>query len=984
MTVPANDSDRDLVFISYSHKDKKWRDHLEEHLKPYLRAGTIKSWSDKQIQAGSQWLESITDAVAKTHVAVLLVTPAFLASDFIHEKELGEFLKAADSRNVTILWIPVRASAYKETKLRNYQSVIPPERPLAEMKADRDKAWVKICEKIKDAANLPAGHLRSPNEEPVVSPTKLRHAAAELFGRDEALRGLDAAWEKTQTNIIVICAWGGTGKTALVTEWMAQMAADAQHPWRGAQRVFDWSFYSQGTRTEGDAASADIFIAAALRFFGDPDPQAGSPHDRGERLARLINGSRHLLVLDGLEPLQHPPGPVSGYLTDPAITALLNGLAQHNAGLCIVTTREPVADLAPFLEKTVEQWPLDHLSDAAGAELLYSLGVTRAGAAELEPDDEGLLVAVREVEVHALTLTLMGKYLKLAFDGDVRRRDVFRFDEADPQWVTNPDDPDSPYGHAFKVISAYERWFGDDDAQRSGDEETWRRRQLAVLRLMGLFDRPADAGCLAALRQEPTITGLTDTLVGMSDRDWRITVTRLEEISLLRRDPPIGDTFSLDCHPLIREYFAKRLQKEHEDAWQAGHKRVFEHLCKTTKEGDEPTLEQLQPLYQAVTHGCLAGLHEEARARVYRNRILKGTGPDGFYSARKLGAVGADLGAVACFFDEPWTRLSPNLSVFDQSWLLNDAGFHLRALGRLREALEPLRAALEMRVEQKAWENAAIAAGNLSELSLTLGDIADAVEAAERAVDYADQSGEAFQRNGKRATLADALHQSGRPAEALSHFVEAEEMQAESQPEYPWLYSIRGFKYCDLLLGSWERRAWRILLRDAPFPETGDPGTTLDDIEQRAATALDIVRQGSRNLLDIALNHLTRARVIVYRERVGRRLAPRPMDSGSDIARAVNGLRKAGQADELPKGLLTLAWYLCEHGDEAAAREALDEAEAIAARGPMLLFLADIHLHRARLFKDRDELAKARILIEKHGYNRRLGELEDAESALGG
>jgi hypothetical protein len=50
---------RDQVFISYSHKDKKWRDELETHLKPYLRNGTISSWSDQQIAPGSQWFADI-------------------------------------------------------------------------------------------------------------------------------------------------------------------------------------------------------------------------------------------------------------------------------------------------------------------------------------------------------------------------------------------------------------------------------------------------------------------------------------------------------------------------------------------------------------------------------------------------------------------------------------------------------------------------------------------------------------------------------------------------------------------------------------------------------------------------------------------------------------------------------------------------------------------------------------------------------------
>ena len=97
-----------------------------------------------------------------------------------------------------------------------------------------------------------------------------------------------------------------------------------------------------------------------------------------------------------------------------------------------------------------------------------------------------------------LTLMLMGKYLALALDGDIRQRDVFKFSEADLEWKTNQDDLGTPYGHAFKVIAAYERWFLDPMAKRSADERLSCGRQLAILRLLGLFNRPADAGCLAA------------------------------------------------------------------------------------------------------------------------------------------------------------------------------------------------------------------------------------------------------------------------------------------------------------------------------------------------------------------------------------------------------------------------------------------------------------------------------------------------------
>jgi len=74
-----------------------------------------------------------------------------------------------------------------------------------------------------------------------------------------------------------------------------------------------------------------------------------------------------------------------------------------------------------------------------------------------------------------------------------------------------------------------------------------------------------------------------------------------------------------------------------------------------------------------VAHGCKAGRYQQACVEVYRDRILRGTGHDGFYSAHKLGAFGADLGAVACFFEEPWKRLAPGLSDPDQAWLLNQA-----------------------------------------------------------------------------------------------------------------------------------------------------------------------------------------------------------------------------------------------------------------------------------------------------------------------
>jgi hypothetical protein len=121
---------------------------------------------------------------------------------------------------------------------------------------------------------------------------------------------------------------------------------------------------------------------------------------------------------------------------------------------------------------------------------------------------------------------------------------------------------------------------------------------------------------------------------------------------------------------LVREHFGRQLRERSLEAWKAAHGRLFDHLKESA--GYRPdTLEGLQPLYQAVVHGCHTARQQEACDEVYLDRILRGTGNDGFYSTKKLGAFGADLGAVACFFDPLWSRVSPALTEANQGWLLN-------------------------------------------------------------------------------------------------------------------------------------------------------------------------------------------------------------------------------------------------------------------------------------------------------------------------
>jgi hypothetical protein len=154
----------------------------------------------------------------------------------------------------------------------------------------------------------------------------------------------------------------------------------------------------------GGTSSADEFLDAALTWFGDPNPRLGTAWEKGERLAKFVANHRTLLVLDGLEPLQNPPGPQEGRLREPPLQALLRELAAFNKGLCVINTRTPGADLADHEGASALRRDLDQLSSDAGGKLLRALGV-RGDEAELRS-------ASKEFSGHCLALTLLGSLFR--------------------------------------------------------------------------------------------------------------------------------------------------------------------------------------------------------------------------------------------------------------------------------------------------------------------------------------------------------------------------------------------------------------------------------------------------------------------------------------------------------------------------------------------------------------------------------------------
>ena len=320
---------------------------------------------------------------------------------------------------------------------------------------------------------------------------------------------------------------------------------------------------------------------------------------------------RTLLILDGLEPLQNPPGPQEGRVREPSLQALLRELAAFNKGLCVITTRTPVADIADHERTSALRRELEQLSSDAGAKVLRALGV--------KGPEADLRTASGEFSGHCLALTLLGSYLTDAYNGDIHSRNE----------VSGHLAHDERQGaHARKIMKSYQSWFGEGP-------------ELSVLRMLGLFDRPTDERAFRALLKSPAIRGLTESLTDLSPTEWRTILARLRRARLLAGEDPYNPGH-LDAHPLVREYFGEQLRSQQTDAWKECNRRLY-HYYRTLAPQLPNSFREMEPLCLAVICGCNAGLFRDALHEVYIPRIQRG---NAYFAANVLGARGPLLSVL--------------------------------------------------------------------------------------------------------------------------------------------------------------------------------------------------------------------------------------------------------------------------------------------------------------------------------------------------
>lgn len=96
------------IFISYAHEDRDLMLKLVKHLSTLKREHKIAIWEDGEILAGQYWNEEIKKKLAASHIAILIVSSDFTASEYIWEIEVPMMYKRSD-RGENFRIIPVLA-----------------------------------------------------------------------------------------------------------------------------------------------------------------------------------------------------------------------------------------------------------------------------------------------------------------------------------------------------------------------------------------------------------------------------------------------------------------------------------------------------------------------------------------------------------------------------------------------------------------------------------------------------------------------------------------------------------------------------------------------------------------------------------------------------------------------------------------------------------------------------------------------------------
>lgn len=149
------------VFVSYSHRDEKFRDELEKHLAPLKRSVQIETWLDRKVLPGVALQDGIDRLLETSDIVLLLVSADFVASDYCYKREMQTAINrhnAGQARVIPIITTPVD---WRDTPIGQLLALPKDGKPVTAW-PHRDKAMIDVARGIRQAVKerLAAGSVK--------------------------------------------------------------------------------------------------------------------------------------------------------------------------------------------------------------------------------------------------------------------------------------------------------------------------------------------------------------------------------------------------------------------------------------------------------------------------------------------------------------------------------------------------------------------------------------------------------------------------------------------------------------------------------------------------------------------------------------------------------------------------------------------------------------------------------------------------------
>jgi len=569
----------------------------------------------------------------------------------------------------------------------------------------------------------------------IPTPERVRN----FTGRAEELAKLDRWAAEPHIALVGITAWGGAGKTALVTRWVLEADGISRIP--RVRGVFGWSFYADPSAEHW----ADRLLEWAQEDLGIPkesaDRQAGA-------VLALLRTVPLLLVLDGLEVLQEgPAGGGFGRLLDGTLREVLVDLCrQGNDGLLLLTSRYPLADLEGFDGDRARMLEVPPFTPTEGSALLAAEGggwVTDAERRSLAASVDG----------HALAVGVLAGLLA---ERPPTQDMVSLRSRLESETRTK--------ARVKRVLDFY--------ASRLGDPDRY------LLAAISLFARPVSATAVLALAEhnafEGHLAGWTPTLVQAAARD------RLAGLVSWHRDETVS------AHPLIRDTFRPLVLGAAGAAAETALAGIPTGMV-TSRTDAVLVVEAVQLLLDA---GQWEAADDLNRVRTGNGEIWK------HLPAARLGER-----AASAFVATPDSRVAcaSYLGSRRHNFYLSSVGLFALYAGDLATAREFLSLSVSYYRQEHNIQDLAVSLRNLADCLGQLGDIIAAREAAAEALRIAGNVSDKASVRASHAILGWLAGLQADIAEAESQFAEADEIEVAEDPYGAHLYSIRGIWWAEWL-----------------------------------------------------------------------------------------------------------------------------------------------------------------------------------------